>query len=134
MKLLLDTHILLWALSNDKQLSETARELIEAPENSVFFSVISLWEVEIKHIAHKDKLPLDAEELRAYCDEAGFSYCGIKDEHIYHLKKLKQKKNSPEHKDPFDRILLCQAAVDSMTLLTHDKRLRTYTEKNVLYV
>lgn len=132
MNILPDTHILLWAISNDKRLTKKAAELISNPENSVFFSVISLWEVEIKHQNHKKELTINAELLRAYCDQAGYIYHGIKDAHIFYLHRLRQKKNSPEHKDPFDRMLLCQAAVDNMLFITHDKKLLTYTVKNIL--
>ncbi len=70
MRILLDTHILLWALSNDAKLPEKARELIEDEGNEIYYSMISLWEVEIKHLAHPDMMPVSAEEISGYCRQA----------------------------------------------------------------
>lgn len=63
MKILLDTHILLWAISNDSKLPEMARKLIENEENEIYYSIVSLWEVELKRLAHPDAMPVLAEEL-----------------------------------------------------------------------
>lgn len=63
MRILLDTHILLWALSNDRRLPGKARNLIENEENEIYYSIISLWEVEIKRLAHPDAMPVSAKEL-----------------------------------------------------------------------
>ncbi len=71
MKILLDTHILLWAISNDVKLPEKARKLIENDENEIYYSIVSLWEVELKRLAHPDAMPVSAEELAEYCDQSG---------------------------------------------------------------
>ena len=63
MKVLLDTHILLWALSNDRRLPERAKRLIEDAENDIFYSIASLWEIEIKHLAHPDAMSVSSKEI-----------------------------------------------------------------------
>ncbi len=73
MNILLDTHIVLWALSDDPALPVKAKELIEDSNNNIFYSIISLWEIELKHIAHPDKLKVSAREIGEYCRESGFS-------------------------------------------------------------
>ena len=72
MNVLLDTHILLWALSNDVRLPEKARVLIENEMNEIYYSIISLWEVEIKHLTHPDAMPVSAKQLTEYCAQSGF--------------------------------------------------------------
>ena len=78
MNILLDTHILLWALSNDGRLSKKARELIENTENRIFYSLVSLWEVELKRLAHPDAMPICAKELSQYCEQSGYQKLSIK--------------------------------------------------------
>ena len=72
MKILLDTHILLWTISNDLKLPEKARKLIENEENEIYYSIVSLWEVELKRLAHPDAMPVSAEKLAEYCEQSGF--------------------------------------------------------------
>lgn len=88
MRILLDTHILLWALSNDDKLPEKARELIIDEENEIYYSVISLWEVEIKHLAHPDIMPVSAEEIFGYCKQSGYNQIIIKENHIFNMRKF----------------------------------------------
>ena len=134
MKTLLDTHILLWALSNDEKLPEKARELIENEENEVYYSVISLWEVEIKHLAHPDIMSVSAEEISGYCEQSGYKQITINKNHIFTMKDLKREKNAPPHKDPFDRMLICQADVENMVFITHDALIRDYKKLCILFV
>ena len=82
MKLLLDTHILLWTLTNDPKLSAKARKFLENEENEIYFSIISLWEVELKHLAHPDQMTLTAVELIDYCQQSGFQLLSIHESHI----------------------------------------------------
>ena len=83
MNILLDTHILLWALSNDVRLPEKARKLIEDENNEIYYSIISLWEVEIKHLTHPDAMPVSAKKLTEYCVQSGFQKISIEERHIY---------------------------------------------------
>lgn len=134
MKILLDTHILLWALSNDERLPEKAKKLIENEENEIYYSIISLWEVEIKHLAHSDAMPLSAKEFSKYCEEAGFQQISVNENHIFTMKNLMRTNDAPPHKDPFDRILICQASLENMIFVTHDFLISYYTEPCILYV
>lgn len=134
MNILLDTHILLWAISNDNRLSEKARKLIENPENEIYYSTASLWEIELKKIAHPDLMPVSAKELYDYCDESGFHKLPIREIHIYSLSALKREENAPPHKDPFDRLLICQALTENMLFVTHDSLLSGYNEPCVIIV
>ena len=92
MRFLLDTHILLWAISNDERLSEKARKLIENADNEIFYSIISLWEVELKRIAHPDVMPVSAQQVADYCQQSGFQSLMLKEKHIYTLTGLNAKK------------------------------------------
>lgn len=134
MKLLLDTHILLWAISNDSKLPEKARKLIENEENEIYYSIVSLWEVELKRLAHPNAMPVTAEELAEYCVQSGFQRLLIIEKHIYALAGLKRDENAPLHKDPFDRILICQAAAENMIFITHDSLIPRYKEPCILAV
>lgn len=88
MRILLDTHILLWALSNDARLPKKARELIVDKENEIYYSVISLCEVEIKHLAHPDMMPVSAEEISGYCEQSGYKQIN-KRRSRFHYERIK---------------------------------------------
>jgi PIN domain nuclease of toxin-antitoxin system len=121
MQLLLDTHILLWALVDDKRLSKKARELILAERNSVWVSAATIWEIGIKHALGRGEMPLSAQQAIKYCDEAGYQWLDIRPLHATNVEKL-----PPIHADPFDRMLIAQAIAESMKLLTHDTVLAQY--------
>lgn len=134
MKLLLDTHILLWALADSDKLPAQARLLIEDPENTIYYSVVCPWEVEIKHLNHPNELTFGAEEVEKYCRTSGFVQLPVKVAHIAHLQQLQRPDDAQPHKDPFDKIMVCQAAVESMLFLTSDKKVAEYTEPCILKV
>ena len=134
MRILLDTHILLWAISGDDRLPEKARKFIIDEENEVYFSIVSPWEVEIKRLIHPDQMTLTAEELVAFCEDAGFYHLPIREKHIYYLQKLCRSEDEPPHKDPFDRIMICQAITENMMFITHDHLLDGYNEPMIYTV
>lgn len=134
MKILLDTHILLWAVSNDLKLPEKARKLIENLENEIYYSIVSLWEVELKRLAYPDAMPVSAEELAEYCAQSGYQRILIREKHIYALAELKRNESAPPHKDPFDRMLICQASTENMMFITHDSLIPGYNEPCILAV
>lgn len=117
MRILLDTHLFLWAVSAPSKLSAATRKQIDAAE--VFVSAASIWEVSIK--SSIGKLDADPDELLASVEPAGFSMLPITGDHAAKIAKL-----PPIHKDPFDRILVAQASVEPMILLTNDETLRDY--------
>ena len=134
MKLLLDTHIALWAISDSKRLPDDVRALLESEENDVFYSMASVWEIAIKRKLHPDQMPMDEEVFVSLCEQTGFDRLDIKLPHIFELKKLARQDSAPRHNDPFDRILIAQAKTEGMTLITHDSLLAGYGEKCVTTV
>ena len=134
MKLMLDTHVLLWTISNDERLSPRARRLIEDRDNDIFYSVVCLWEVQIKHQSHPDKMQLDASRLLDYCRRSGFRQVSVQAPHVLALGSLERHADAKPHHDPFDRIMICQASSEGMLFLTHDKRLAEYTDPCVFAV
>ena len=121
MKLLLDTHLLLWAAHDPKRLTKAARALIENSENELFFSAASLWEITIKQSLGRQDFRVDAGLLRRGLLDNGYTELSITSEHAISTGQL-----AYTHKDPFDRILLAQATVEGITLLTNDRRLARY--------
>lgn len=134
MKILLDTHMLLWALTDNPRLPEKARKLIENPGNEIYYSVASLWEIEIKHLAHPDALAVTAEEVEQYCTQSGYHQLPIRPRHIFDLETLRRPEDAPPHKDPFDRLLICQASAEDMLFLTHDALLPAYNKGCILWL
>ena len=134
MNLLLDTHILIWALNEDACLSEKARRLILGADNAVYYSVASIWEISIKHASHPEEIEFSGKKLSEYCRQAGYLPLEMKDKHVHALETLARPDSAPPHKDPFDRILLAQAKAESMLFLTHDARIPDYNEKCVIPV
>lgn len=134
MKLLLDTHILLWALFDCQPLTKKARMLIEDPSNTIFASIVSLWEIAIKFQKWPREFPYSEDLIDDLCDDAGFGRFDIRTPHILALRDLNREESAPEHKDPFDRMLLAQAKEEGAMLLTHDKRLAEYGEPCVVLV
>ena len=116
---------MLWTMVDDERLPYKARELVEIKENEIFFSVISLWEIQIKHILHPEQME-NAETVARYCRVSGYKMLPLTERNIMMLPKLNRPKTAPRHKDPFDKMLICQAAAEDMTLLTHDHVIPQY--------
>jgi len=121
MKLLLDTHLLLWAAGSPDRLPAAARSLLEDPQNEPIFSSASLWEVAIKHGLGRADFRVDARLLRRGLLDNGYSELPITSEHAVALDSL-----SSIHKHPFDRILIAQSMVEGITLLTADPLVAQY--------
>ena len=124
---------MLWALSDDEHLSEKAKEMIQNEKNEIYFSIVSLWEIQIKHLLHPEQMP-DAETIAEYCKEAGFKMILLQNDNIYRLKKITRSDTAPKHKDPFDKILICQAVTENMLFLTHDSLIPDYNVPNIMPV
>ncbi len=120
MRLLLDTHILLWALAGDKRIN-AVREIILDDDTEVFISAASWWELAIK--IGLGKLDADLKELRHASQVSGFRELPVLGSHTEALLNL-----SPIHKDPFDRLLVAQAITEPMRLMTADNTLQPYSE------
>jgi PIN domain nuclease of toxin-antitoxin system len=121
MKLLLDTHLLLWAAGEPQRLSKQARTLIDHPDNELLFSVASLWEVAIKRGLGREDFKVDPRLLRRGLVDNGYSELPIISDHVVATESLPLI-----HKDPFDRILVAQATVEGVTLLTIDSLVSQY--------
>lgn len=121
MKVLLDTHLLLWAAGQPNRLTRKTRELLENPQTDVVFSVASLWEIAIKNGLGREDFHADARLLRRGLLENGYRELEIKGEHAVAIGGL-----PPIHKDPFDRILAAQAMVEGILLLTADPVVARY--------
>ncbi len=115
MKLLIDTHVLIWAASNSPRLSSIARDLISDPDNEKTFSAASIWEVAIKSGLGREDFRVDAAALRAGLLENAYRELTVTSAHAILTSSLPSI-----HKDPFDRILIAQAAAEGFTLLTAD--------------
>jgi PIN domain nuclease of toxin-antitoxin system len=120
-KFLLDTQLLLWGADQPDRLSKTAMELMEAVGNELFFSPASLWEIVIKSQLRRPDFEADAWVLRSGLLENGYLELPIASEHALAVGSLPSI-----HRDPFDRILVAQAMVEGITLLTADSRLVQY--------
>ena len=121
MKLLLDTHLLLWAAGQPEQLSAKARALLNNPRNELLFSVASIWEIALKRGLGRKDFRVDPRLLRRGLLDNGYRELPITSEHAVTIDSL-----PPLHKDPFDRILVAQAMVEGITLLTADPLLARY--------
>jgi len=121
MRLLLDTHLLLWAAGSPERLPRGARELLDDPQNLPVFSSASLWEVAIKHGLGRHDLRVDARLLRRGLLDNGYYELPITGEHAAALDGL-----PAIHRDPFDRILIVQSMVEGITLLTADPLIAQY--------
>ena len=121
MKLLLDTHVLLWAAGQPKRLPAAARALLADPRNELVFSPASLWEVAIKSGLGRDDFRVDARLLRRGLLDNGYRELPITSEHAVAIDGL-----PPIHKDPFDRMLIAQSMVEGILLLTADPLVAQY--------
>jgi PIN domain nuclease of toxin-antitoxin system len=120
-KLLVDTHLLLWAAGLPERLPREARELLNAPDSDLWFSAASLWEVTIKRSLGRGDFQVDPRVLRRGLLDNGYSELAIASEHAVAVELL-----PPIHKDPFDRILIAQSLVEGVALLTSDPVVARY--------
>ena len=132
MKYLLDTHIIMWALIDDPHLPKIAKDIIINPDHLIFYSAISPWETEIKHLKKPDDIIISGKQLTNLCEQAGFINIPVYNMHINELSNIKPIDSSIKHQDPFDRMLLAQAISEKMILLTHDQKFLNYSDIHLL--
>lgn len=123
MNLLLDTHVALWAITDSPKLSKKAREWIESPKSSVWISAATVWEIAIKHGLARGDMPVSSQDALRYFRESGYRFLPVEPEHAAAVEDL-----SAHHGDPFDRILIAQAIVEPMRLITHDPVMARYSD------
>lgn len=119
MKYLVDTHIFLWWLNGENKLKNSVIDILKNPDNTIYVSVISAWELSIK-LTRKSSFRLKSTIENCF-QKAGFDILDVKFSHVLHLQKLKQY-----HKDPFDRMLVAQAISENATLISGDAKIWKY--------
>ncbi len=121
MRFCLDTHLLLWAAGDPNRLTPESRDLLGDPATELLFSTASIWEVVIKNALGRSDFRVDPGQLRDGLMQNGYSELAIRSEHALAVGLL-----PPIHTDPFDRILIAQAQVENITLLTTDSKVAHY--------
>ena len=123
MRLLVDTHLLLWAAARSRRLPKEARRLLESTTNEVHYSAASLWEIAIKLGLRRTEFQVDLGRLLIALSEMGFLELPVTGAHVERVAAL-----PPVHKDPFDRMLVAQSLSEPLVLLTNDEVLGGYGE------
>lgn len=126
MNFLLNTHSMLWLFDDDDRLSENAKEIITDPENRIFISIASFWEIAIKMSLSKLVLDIPFEKLFDECEKLDFNILNISKRHLLFLKTLPFV-----HRDPFDRLIVCQAIIENCTLVSADRAFLEYNIKTI---
>ena len=121
MRYLIDTHILIWQAQDSVRLSPAARTLLQDPHHTLVFSVVSLWEIVIKNTRSHGEFSVNPVALRDGMLRSGYLEFAVEAEHVLEVGRLE-----PLHNDPFDRLLLAQARVEGLTLLTADREVLAY--------
>ncbi len=121
MNLLLDTHLLIWSALGDSRLSQRAKTLISESENTLWFSVASIWEVVIKAGLGRSDFRIDAAALRTGLIDNDYRELPVEGRHVLTLRQLPDL-----HRDPIDRLLLAQATADGLAFVTSDRALAGY--------
>ncbi|BBF65430.1 type II toxin-antitoxin system VapC family toxin [Acidithiobacillus sp. 'AMD consortium'] len=120
---MLDTHVALWAITDSPKLSKKAREMIELPKSSIWISAATIWEIAIKRSLGRGDMPVSSQEAMRYFGESGYRFLPVEPEHAAAVEDL-----PAHHADPFDRILVAQALVEPMRLITHDAMVACYSD------
>jgi PIN domain nuclease of toxin-antitoxin system len=126
LRLLLDTHVALWAITADPRLPQAIQDLIADPQNSVQVSAASVWEISIKHALARGRandMPISGAEALGYFRASGYGMLDISVEHAAAVETLPTL-----HADPFDRLLIAQALTEPMRLITHDLKVAAYSK------
>jgi len=123
LNLLLDTHVALWAITDSPKLPAQARELIQAPRSTVWVSAANIWEIAIKHSLGRGDMPVSGQDALRYFQESGYRFLPVEAEHAAAVEALPM-----HHQDPFDRILIAQAQLEPMRLMTHDQTVALYSD------
>ena len=134
MKVLIDTHIALWALMDYPKMPKEAEKILMDENNDIYYSTVSVWEVAIKHSIRPNDMIVDGRLFEKGCEDNGYKVLPIFNRHTFVLDSLKRPDDAPKHNDPFDRLLICQSKTEGMRFLTHDSLLSDYGEECIIYV
>lgn len=127
MNLLLDTHVALWAITDSPNLPQKARDLIQSPNATIWISTANVWEIAIKHSLGRGDMPISSKDAVRYFQESGYRFLSVEAEHAVAVEEL-----PAYHQDPFDRILVAQALIEPMRLITHDAMVARYSDTIIL--
>lgn len=131
MRLLLDTHVAIWAIAKRLRLPPAIQDMIAEPANDVIVSAVTIWEIAIKHALSRgrpDGMPISSLEALTYFRDAGYHSLSISAEHCAAVEQL-----PPLHTDPFDRLLVAQSLSEPARLITHDPSLAAYSDTVILF-
>ena len=131
MKLLLDTHVLLWTIGNTAKLSRNVIKEIKNPENEILVSAVSLWEIALKVSLGKLTPGFEIKNIPEYCKEMEFELIPLEPAEVLNSSQLPQKK---DHKYPFDRIFIYQSINNNYTLVSTDTRMEIYRPDGLKYI
>jgi PIN domain nuclease of toxin-antitoxin system len=127
MKILLDTCAFLWLTTDASELSGKAKIMFQNTENAVYLSSVSVWEIIVKHQLGKLPLPSAADDfIKQQCEKHFIEYLALDEKAVFHLSRLPN-----HHRDPFDKMLICQAIAHDLTILTSDKMIIQYPVSTV---
>jgi PIN domain nuclease of toxin-antitoxin system len=115
--------VALWAITDDSRLPISARELIESDKTTVWISAATIWEIAIKFSLQRGDMPVSGQDAMKYFHQSGYQFLSIEPEHAAFIETLPR-----HHQDPFDRILVAQALVEPMRLMTHDGFVARYSD------
>ena len=125
MNLLLDTYVALWAITDNPKLSQRARDLITSPKTNVWVSAANIWEIAIKYSLGRGDMPVSSQDAMRYFQESGYHFLAIDAEHAI---AVAVEELPAHHQDPFDRMLMAQALVEPMRLMTHGSLVALYSD------
>lgn len=133
MNILLDTHVLIWCFFSAKKIPDDIKDMITDPENNIFYSSLSVWEIALKHSKRPDQMPVAPERIIKECRRAGFMPLSLCNDHVLAESGLVVKNVSIDHKDPFDRMLISQAISEDMVFITHDPKKKAYDVPKMIW-
>lgn len=133
MDILLDTHLAYWYLIGEESIPPMAKAMIEDRNNFVFVSLVSAWEIGIKHGKHPGAMPIDAGAFVEACREVGFTVLPVVEDQLLEAMKI-ETPEGVKHADPFDRFLLGAANAFKMRFLSHDQKIGLYQSPYILFV
>ena len=134
MNILLDTHIAVWAITDDLRLSAKARRLLLDPDNNIYISAVSTLEVNNKRKSKSNNLEFTTEQFINCCEAAGYIQLPLHSKHFLAENTLLWKGPGEEHKDPYDRLLIAQAKSENFRLMTHDSKIPFFDERCIIPV
>ena len=134
MKILIDTHIAIWAMTDRNKLPKEFLDKLKDLNNKIYVSIVSVWEVAIKNIKNNKKMPMTEKDFVDFCKGMDLEIMPVKLAHIMNLRNLKMKNENILHKDPFDRMMIAQCEHEDIEFWTRDENLKNYNYDKIYIV